>query len=60
VHHQLTKNIGEWQYDSYNSIISEAPTSLLRPDVLAWFGNKADFIKFHQQEIYSKIEFKDI
>ncbi|MFZ4798977.1 MAG: transposase [Bacteroidia bacterium] len=60
VHHQLTKNIGEWQYDSYNSLISEAPTSLLRPDVLTWFGNKADFIKFHHQEIYSKIEFKDI
>ncbi len=60
VHHQLTKVIGEWMFDSYHSLISEAPTSLLRKEVLEWFGVKEDFIDFHKQQIYPKIEIKDI
>lgn len=55
VHHQITKAIGEWQFDSYHSILSEQPTSLLRNEVIEWFGNKTAFIKFHQQPIHAKI-----
>jgi REP element-mobilizing transposase RayT len=38
VHHQLTNSIGEWPYDSYRSLISDAPTSLLREEVIECFG----------------------
>jgi REP element-mobilizing transposase RayT len=51
VHHELTKQIGEWSYDSYPLILSEKPTSLLRNEIIAWFGSKKWFIDFHQQNI---------
>lgn len=54
VHHQITKAIGQWQYDSYASILSEAPTALLRTEIIEWFGSKDEFIKFHQQLIIIK------
>ena len=60
VHHQLVKSVGDWKYDSYHSLISDAPTSLLRKDVMEWFGNKEEFIKFHQETIDPKIDFYDI
>ena len=54
VHHQITNTIGHWFYDSYTSILSEAPTTLLRGEIIEWFGNKKEFIKFHQQPIQPK------
>lgn len=60
VHHQLTNSIGEWKFDSYNSLISDLPTALLRNEVLEWFGGKEEFIKFHQQTIEPKIDFTDV
>ena len=54
VHHQITKAIGQWQYDSYTSILSEAPTALLRTEIIEWFGSKDEYIKFHQQPIIIK------
>jgi putative transposase len=55
VHHQITKSVGEWQFDSYHSILSDAPTILLRDEVIEWFGNEKEFIRFHQQHVHSKI-----
>lgn len=55
VHHGFAKAVGEWQFDSYKSILSEAPTVLLREEVIDWFGNKNEFIKFHQQPVHRKI-----
>jgi putative transposase len=61
VHHQLVKSVGEWKFDSYNSILSSAPTSLLREEILEWFGGKEKFVEFHQQKIYPKnADFYDI
>src|SRR5690606_14308459 len=34
VHHQFAKSIGVWKFDSYNSMLSKASTSLLRDEVL--------------------------
>ena len=56
IHHQITNTIGQWQYDSYTSILSDAPTSLLRAEVIEWFGSKEEFIKFHKQPIQPKIK----
>ncbi|MCU0374274.1 MAG: hypothetical protein MUF24_03110 [Chitinophagaceae bacterium] len=62
VHHKLKKSIGEWKYDSYLSILSHAPTSLLRQEIMDWFGDKEAFVKFHQQPIILKgeIDFIDV
>lgn len=60
VHHQLTKAVGEWPYDSYRSLVSELPTVLLRDEVIAWFGDKNAFIEFHQQPIDPKTDITDI
>ena len=53
-HHQLTKTIGRWPHDSYLSILSDAPTVLLRDELIKWFGGKTAFIEFHQQKILPK------
>lgn len=55
VHHRLVKQVGAWPHDSYCSLLSDAPTSLLREDVINWFGGKEEFIQFHQQAIEPKI-----
>ena len=59
VHHQLAKFIGEWKYDSYRSLISDAPTALLRNEVMEYFCGKQAFIKFHQQTIEPKTDITD-
>ena len=54
VHHQYVSRIEEWKWSSYNSILSNSPTLLLRNEILEWFGGKEQFIRFHQQTIYPK------
>jgi REP element-mobilizing transposase RayT len=59
VHHQYVTSISEWRWSSYNSLISSLPTSLLRDEVMDFFGGKPEFIKFHQQTIYPKNNFTE-
>lgn len=47
VHHGLTKKIGHWKYDSYQSLLSNGNTSLLREEVINWFGGVDGFVRFH-------------
>lgn len=54
VHHRYCKEITDWKWSSYKTILSKAPTKLERKRVLAWFGNEKEFIKFHSQEIFLK------
>lgn len=56
VHHGLTKNIGDWKFDSYKSIISTKPTKLKRDEVIGWFGSVSQFIEFHKQPVDLKYE----
>jgi hypothetical protein len=48
-HHSIVSNFEKWEHSSYHSILSNAPTLLLRDKMLNWFGNKEQFIKFHHQ-----------
>jgi len=50
-HHGLVKEIGDWPFDSYNSILSNKPTALKRNEVIEWFGSLQHFIEFHQQPV---------
>ena len=54
VHHGYTENISEWYWSSYQAFISNAPTQLLRDEVLDWFGGIEQFIEFHKQPVYLK------
>ena len=60
VHHQLAKIIGEWPYDSYLPLLSSKPTSLLRDEVIEWFGSKQAFIEFHNRPVEPKINILDM
>jgi len=51
VHHGLTKNIGDWTFDSYNTLVSTMPTALKRSEVIEWFGSLKIFIEFHKQPV---------
>ena len=60
VHHGLAKTIGEWLFDSYASLLSQAPTALLRTEVLEWFGGREAFVRFHLQPVTRKHNIFDI
>lgn len=59
VHHGYTSTLGEWAFDSYNTMISDAPTAIQREEVLSWFGNKEKFMQFHRQKIEPKYSILD-
>lgn len=47
VNHGFCMRAKEWKQSSYNTILSEKPTSIEREEVLSWFENKKNFIDYH-------------
>ncbi len=60
VYHGYTQKIGNWKFDSYNSILSESKSSLLKEERINIFGTKEDFINFHKQGVFPKHDFIDV
>lgn len=57
VHHGFCKSAADWEYSSYNSIISiNKNTKLERNAVFDWFGGIEEFILFHQKEKFADFE----
>lgn len=56
VHHGFTKEIQEWPYSSYNSIISSPIKSKVRDFVLDSFGGLKNFVEYHKQPITVRIK----
>ena len=54
VHHGYCQNMADWEWSSYNTMLSNSPTGLLRYEVLNWFGNLDKFIEFHKQPVFLK------
>jgi hypothetical protein len=54
VHHGLTKNIGEWLWDGYNTLTKNLPTKLERETLFKFFGGEDGFIEFHQRPVQVK------
>ena len=50
VHHGFVKQMSFYPWSSYETIVSEKPTLLMRNDVLDLFGDKENFIYFHKQQ----------
>lgn len=47
VKHRIVKDFSAYKWSSWNSILSDAPTQLLRNEVIDWFGGKKQMIKDH-------------
>jgi len=57
VHHGFCKSAADWEYSSYNSIISiNKNTKLEQNAVFDWFGGIEEFILFHQKEKFADFE----
>ena len=57
VHHKLSKQINDYPWSSYLSIIGNRPTRLKREKVLEWFNSRSEFIDYHNQNNnYDEIE----
>lgn len=48
VHHRICKNIRDYKWSSYNSILSKSNTKLKRKEIIEIFGNLKNFIEFHE------------
>lgn len=46
--HKIVADFTQYRWSSWQSIISDAPTRLLRKELVDWFGSKEHFIKAHQ------------
>jgi putative transposase len=56
IHHNLTADMQNWLYNSYNALITQADTKLMRKEVLELFGNREKLIESHQMMTdYDKI-----
>jgi len=53
--HLVSKDFTKWEWSSYQAIISDFKTNLMRDEVLGWFGGKDQFAKIHLEKasIYS-------
>ena len=49
VHHNITNDFKNYQYSSFQSLLSEKETILNREEVLEWFKGIDNFIKLHQE-----------
>lgn len=45
--HGLIDDFRKWTFISYASVLSDAPTKLHRKELLALFGGREEFIRFH-------------
>jgi REP element-mobilizing transposase RayT len=48
IKHKLVMSIEDHKWSSYHTIISEKPTTLLKKEILDWFGGKAKFMELHK------------
>lgn len=49
--HQFVDDFQQWKWSSYDGLLSDGNTKLKRNQVLDWFGNKSQFIDFHQNPV---------
>jgi putative transposase len=52
--HGFRNDFRDYPYSSYASLLSEAPTLLMRKEVLDWFGGKRMFMLYHEN-VYRKL-----
>lgn len=50
VKHGFVKEIDDWAFSSYHSVLSNKQTLLDRTEVVDWFGNIENYVDFHEKE----------
>lgn len=45
VKHGFVKDVDDYPYSAWHSLLSSKPTELLRDEVISWFGNKRFFVQ---------------
>jgi putative transposase len=58
VHHGYCNKIDEWKYSSYPILLNNSASTLLREEIMDWFGNVKQFEIFHQQPVIYKGEWE--
>jgi REP element-mobilizing transposase RayT len=48
-HHDLIADFRKWQWSSYDSILSDKPSKIRKNEVIAWFGNKPEYLNYHSE-----------
>lgn len=46
-HHGIMDSFAKYQYSSYRTVLSSAPTKIEREEVLSWFGGHDSFLAYH-------------
>lgn len=49
--HRIVDDFTAYQWSSWHTSLSEEPTSLMRKEVIEWFGNKEKFIEAHREMV---------
>ncbi len=58
VHHGFVKNIGDWRWSSFSDIVQAEPSLVKREEIIQWFGNKEEYLRFHQRAIQARTHFE--
>lgn len=56
IHHGFCEHYLDYPWSSYLTMLSPKKTKLSRTEVLDWFNDKTNFIKFHSQEQIEKYD----
>lgn len=56
VHHGFVKNIADWRWSSFSDILQEEPSLVKREEIIRWFGNKEEYLRFHLRPIDVRIK----
>ena len=56
VHHGFVEYTQDWTWSSYHAYVSNKTTKLEKGEVLDWFGNQKEFVKYHQEHDYHLYE----
>ena len=59
VHHGFVRDIMDWRFSSFRSVLSEKDTGLDRDYVVTVFGGKEPFLNYHKQPIDWKRKWHD-
>jgi len=51
IHHKLSNDLESWKYSSYKSFLTNTISLINKDEVLKWFSNKEDFLKFHNENV---------
>jgi REP element-mobilizing transposase RayT len=50
VKHGLTPDFDTYSHSSYRTLLSSASTSVMRQEVLSWFGGRKEFVAYHESD----------